>query len=215
MMSKKYLSENDQIVLNDISRFKTNKSASNLILLSLVFGCLYFLVMYAQCAGDLRATFYENGKNVYTIQMGVSVILNLVVLLAVFYSSIKIKNYSKIYCYVAGVVGIVQIVRIFVYPLQTYRKHLAAALGAGNRLFGIAVFLTLVIMLVLSAACLIGGAVMGYIKAMQRENFIKQIENGEVDLEAAYKDEPEEVEYNDEPEGIAVNDESEEVTENA
>lgn len=168
----------EQITLEkDIMLYKTNKWPRMLALLSLVFNCLYFMLLYAQ-----------NDQSYYTIKIGVSVILTLIVLLTVFLSSESIKNYSKGYCYVVVVIAAFQILRIFGYPLSGLKNNVLTAGYFGYYPTTSEVeFAILVIYLVLSAACLIASGVGGWIMADRLQAYKKKVEDGEVDIQGLIK----------------------------
>ncbi len=185
---KKQLTANQQIIENDIMRFKSNSKASLFTYLALVFGCLYFLCLYGQQAGDIAGTFENKtlgSVNVYTCIFGLSVILNLVILLGGFLASQEIKNYSKTYCYVAFVFAIIQVVRIFVYPMNVSSSELST----GGTIFPTYSYIFMLVWLVLSAVCFALSGLLGITGASKRAKFLKQLDAGEVDLEAAYKEE--------------------------
>ena len=68
--------EKNPVLQDDILRYKKNKFASGFALLALVFNCLYFALLYSILSTDL-----------YKLQLGFSVIINLLVLLIGFYAS--------------------------------------------------------------------------------------------------------------------------------
>lgn len=184
---KQQLSANDKIIENDISRYKSNTKASTPIYLALVFEFLYFLCVYGQQSGNIGATFAEStmgSTDVYTYMMGISVILNLVLLLGGFLASQELKNYNKMYSYIAWVMAVIQIVRIFIYPMQVYGSELST----GGTIFATYSFVFMIIWLVLSALCFAAAGTFGFIGSIKREKFNKQVDGGEIDLEAAYKE---------------------------
>lgn len=165
----------EQVVLNhDIMRYKKNKFAQMLALLSIVFNCLYFMLLYAY-----------NDNYFYQISIGVSVLLTLVTLLIVFLASENIKNYKKVYSYVLLVIAAYQILRIFGYPLYGL-QHKILTVGY----FGFyptpeqswIEFVILLIYLCASAACLIASAVIGWIQATRLESHLKKVENNEINI---------------------------------
>ncbi len=168
-----------KLIENDIMRYKKNKWAQMLALLGIVFNCLYFTLLYAQ-----------RGNTYKTVEIGVSVVLTLVILLTVFLSSENVKNYRKKYSIVLLVIAAIQILRIFGYPLDGLNNH---TLTAGY--FGFyptpeqswVEFVILTVYLCASAGCLIGSAVIGWIRALQYENYLKKIESGEIDVMATIR----------------------------
>lgn len=135
----------------DRMRFTKNSTAANFALLAILFDVLYFISIYESNVGSWY----------YNILIGASILYNLVFMLAAFLCSEGIKNYKVSYSYVMLLLGIIQIIRIFIYPMRakaatvTIMEQPVIVMGAGQ-------FLRCVVYLVLSAACLIIGAVIGY-----------------------------------------------------
>jgi len=177
----KNLTPNEQLLNLDIKRYKTNKLPANLALLGLVFGCLYFCLLYG-----FRGSFFSNWK------IGISVLVTLVTLLTAFLASEGIKGYNKKYCITLIVLAAVQIIRIFILPLSALQHDVAVKAGEElaleTRYFGVdlpygACFAFLVIWLCASAACFIASAVIGYINCKKLADFEKQVESGEIVIE--------------------------------
>ena len=170
------LTPDQKIIHSDIMRYKKNKLAQILAILGLVFNCLYFTLLYSYIDNSFK-----------TIVIGCSVILTLVVLLVIFLSSENVKNYRKAYSIVLLVVAAFQILRIFGYPLDGLRNQ---TLTSGY--FGFypkadqswVEFVILTVYLCASAGCLIASAVIGWIKSVQYEKYLKKVEGGEVDINA-------------------------------
>ncbi|MCD8205191.1 MAG: hypothetical protein LUD29_01050 [Clostridia bacterium] len=183
------LTSTDVIIKSDIKRYKKNSKASWITYLAIVFLCLYFLILYANRVGNRVAEFTDGkvlGSNqVYSYIFGVDVILNLCILLFGFYTGVKVGGYSKAFAYVAYVLAAIQIARIFIIPLS----YLDAMTNLNSTMLNSYDFTWLVVMLAASAACFIIGGVWGQIGAIEKENFQKALDEGEVDLEAALKDE--------------------------
>ncbi len=177
------LTANEQIIADDILRYKKNKLASTLALLGLVFNCLYFLLLYAMPKNEFT-----------TFSIGLSVILTLVMLLTIFLSSEGVKGYNKKFSIVLLVCAAFQILRIFYYPLKGIRDDLLVASDNLHYIgyFGIypsysnptstGYFILMLLYLCLSAACLIGSAVWGFIVATRLEKFQKRVDNGEISI---------------------------------
>ena len=126
--------------------------------------------------------------------IGLSVLCNLVVLLVTFLASEGVKVYNKKYCWLLLAVAVVQIVRIFIYPLDIARgggtlfdpgtnvisvRYFGATLGPAS------LSAILIIYLVLSAGCMLASAVIGYIRAVQLESFNKGLAEGKFTVEGA------------------------------
>lgn len=168
--------DNNSIIRDDILRYKKNKFASSFALLALVFNCLYFSVIYAISAV----------QSMFDVWMGISVIVNLLVLLMGFYASEGVKGYNKNFAYVLFALAVLQLVRIIYYPSIGMAKEWLV----GNFFFGITMTnasngVLMIVFLVASAACFIVSAVHGFIVARKLESFQKKLDNGEVSIENA------------------------------
>lgn len=175
----KQLTPNQQIVADDILRYKRNKLAQLFAILGIVFNCLYFCLLYAIPDAKMR-----------TITLGVSVVLTLVLLLLVFLSSEGVKGYNKKFSIVLLVIAVFQILRIFYYPLKGLQADTLVDIGY----FGIypkhstLFFVIMVIWLCASSACIIASAVLGWIYAARLEKFQKKLDSGEISVEQTLKD---------------------------
>ena len=149
----------------DRMRYTKNSLASGLALLAILFDVFYFISIYESNVGSWY----------YNILMGASILYNLVFMLAAFLSSEGIKNYKIGYSYVMIVLGILQIVRIFIYPVKAH----AAVVTIQNESVQVMQnrqFIFCVIWLLASAACLIAGAVIGMIRSRQLAAHIASLE---------------------------------------
>lgn len=149
----------------DRMRYTKNSLASGLALLAILFDVFYFISIYESNVGSWY----------YNILMGASILYNLVFMLAAFLSSEGIKNYKIGYSYVMIVLGILQIVRIFIYPVKAH----AAVVTIQNESVQVMQnrqFIFCVIWLLASAACLITGAVIGMIRSRQLAAHIASLE---------------------------------------
>jgi hypothetical protein len=177
-------SANDQILVADISRYKKNKLGANLALLGLLFNCLYFMLIYSY-----KQSILEDGSFVKfcSIDIGFSVILTLVSLLAAFLASEGVKAYDKRYCIILIVLAVFQILRIFYLPLYGLQNKLLTVnyFGLEESTPGVngIEFAILTIYLCASAACFIASAVISYIKTNQLNAHIAAVESGEIDID--------------------------------
>lgn len=163
------------VIQNDILRYKKNKLGANLAILGIVFGCLYFLILYAQV---------KNNDFYYTWEIAFDVIYNLFFLLFVFLFSEQVKNYNRKLFPAQLIVGILQIARIFWLPLKGIIN-----MNGDTTVITSVTFILMTVCLAASGACIIASAVIGFIRAKTVENFKKKIENGEVDLQGELKKE--------------------------
>ena len=176
----KKLTPNQQIVADDILRYKKNKLAQIFAILGIVFNCLYFCLLYA-----------IPDEKMWKIGLGVSIVLTLILLLVVFLSSEGVKGYNKKFSIVLLVIAAFQILRIFYYPLNGLQANSLNGIGY----FGyypdnssIVFFIIMVIWLCASSACLIASAVLGWIYASRLAKFQKAVDKEEISVEQTLKD---------------------------
>ena len=134
----------------DRMRYTKNTASSRLALLAIVFDILFFISIYKSDVG----TYY------YTITIGASIIYNLVFLLAAFLCSEGVKNYRIGYSWALIVLGIVQIARIFILPMNAHGTVVnnLPVMGDGQ-------FIRVVIYLAASAVCLFASALVNMKKS--------------------------------------------------
>lgn len=153
---------NNNLLKKDRMRFVKNKASSNLAYLAIIFNVLYFISIYSSDVGN----YY------YTILIGVSVVYNLLFLLAAFLSSEGLKNYKISYAVLIAVIGAIQIVRIFGFPLDGITKTVAD----GAKVMSTGQFVYVVCMLSLSALCAIASGVIGIVRTKELEAYKKSIQ---------------------------------------
>ena len=134
----------------DRMRYTKNTTASGLALLSILFDVFFFISIYESNVGSWY----------YNILIGASILYNLIFLLAAFLSSEGIKNYKIAYSYLMIALGIGQIIRIFIYPVRAHNATVIIQEKAVTVMEN-PQFIRCVLYLLLSAACLIVGAVIG------------------------------------------------------
>lgn len=149
----------------DRMRYTKNTLASTLAILAIVFDVFYFISIYESNVGSWY----------YNILIGASILYNLVFMLAAFLSSEGIKNYKIGYSYAMIVLGILQIVRIFIYPM---RAHAATVMIQEQPVTVMETrqFIFCVIWLLASAACLLAGAVVGMIRSRQLQRYMDSLD---------------------------------------
>ena len=129
----------DRSVQLDRMRYTKNTASSRLALLAIVFDVLFFISIYKSDVG----TYY------YTMTIGGSIIYNLIFLLAAFLCSEGVKKYQTVYSWVMIVLGIFQIARIFIIPMNAHNTMVASGPVMDDFQF-----IRLIVYLVASAACL-------------------------------------------------------------
>ena len=155
----------ENIIRLDRMRYTKNTLASSLALLAIVFNVFYFISIYESNVGSWY----------YNILIGASILYNLVFMLAAFLSSEGIKNYKIGYVYVMIILGVLQVVRVFIYPMRAHAATVTiqeqAVIVMGTRQF-----IFCVIWLFASAACLLAGAVVGMIRSRQLQAYLASLD---------------------------------------
>ena len=152
-------------IAKDRMRYTNDKFSSMLAIIAIVFDCLYFVSIYES---DV-ATFYYNWL------IGVSIVYNLVFLLAAFLASESVKNRKPGYSGVLVVLGVIQIVRIFILPAKA---HAATVLvnGVETIVMGNGQYFYCIACLVVSAVCCVVAAVMSARNNKILADYMKTIE---------------------------------------
>lgn len=156
----------EKLIQRDRMRFVKNSLCANLCYLALLFDVFYFVLLYRSDVG----TYY------YTIQIGASIVYNLLFLLIVFLSSEEVKSYNKNYSYILLAVGAMQIVRIFVIPTAAHAATIIVN-GENVPVMQDPQFIRSVLYLIISAACLIVSAVLNIIRCNMLEAHNKYLES--------------------------------------
>ncbi len=155
----------EQMIRRDRMRFKKNKLSANLTLLAIVLDVLYFVNIYQNDAGS----YYHNWL------IGVSIVYNLVFMLAAFLSEEGVKNYKKAYSIPLVILGLIQIARVFILPWQAH-SYVNVEAGFPEPPMGNGQFTYLVVLLIASAVCMVAAAVVNFVKCNALEAHMKMLE---------------------------------------
>ena len=155
-----------QTIKKDRMRYTKDSFSSTLLILSIVFDCLFFVSIYQSDVGN----YY------YNWMIGVSIVYNLVFLLVAFLASESVKNRKDGYTAIILVLGIVQIARIFILPAKA---HAATALvnGVEVAVMGNGQYMYVVGCLVASAVCCFVAAVTSAKNNKILADYMASIEN--------------------------------------
>ena len=149
------MSENEErFIRRDRMRFTKNTLSSGLALLGILFNVLYFVSIYRS----------DVGSYYYNILIGASILYNLIFMLTVFLCSEGVKNYNSVYACVLLVVGALQILRIFILPMQAHTA-VATINQQETIVMQSAQFIRVVVYLVASAVCCLIAGVVGIQKS--------------------------------------------------
>ena len=154
---------NDALIKKDRLRYSKNKLSANLTYLAIVFDVLYFISLYSS---DIKRQ--EIGGSYYVWMMGISVLYNLIFMLAAFLCSEGVKNYSLSHGFALMVVGALQLVRIFIWPMKLHTTEVGTT---GELVMQDGQFLLCIIYLVASAAISVLAGVFAVIKTTTLRNY--------------------------------------------
>lgn len=155
----------ERTIQRDRMRFIKNSLSSNLAILGILANVFYFVSIYKSDVG----TYY------YSYIIGISIVYNLIFMLAVFLSSEGVKNYKRNYSYLLAAVGVIQIVRIFIIPVDAHRTTVDLN-GQSVLVMQNAQFTRVLIYLIISAVCLVSSAVVNFIRCNELEAHLKTLE---------------------------------------
>ena len=159
----------DLYIKRDRMRFTKNTLSSTLVYVAILFNVFYFINIYKSDVGHNVGNFY------YQIRIGASIIYNLIFMLAAFLSSEGVKNYKEGYCWVLAVIGVLQIVRIFILPAQAAAAEVTIG-GTVYRVMESAQHTRVVIYLLISAACCLAAAVIGITRSRELNAHMADLE---------------------------------------
>ncbi len=157
--------EEERKIKQDRMRFVTNKLSSTLAILAILLNVFYFVSIYKSDPTGSR--FY------YNVDIGISVLLNLIFMLAVFLCSEGVKNYNKSYSIALIVIGVLEFVRIFFLPLEAHRTMIG---GGSDPVMSNGQFTRVVIYLAGAAALLLAAGIIGVIRSVRLANYKKTLD---------------------------------------
>ena len=149
----------------DRMRYIKNTASSRLALLAILFNVLFFISIYES----------DKGSWYYTILVGASILYNLIFLLAAFLASEGVKNYNIRYAYLLFILGVGQLIRIFIYPMKAHdatvkiKDQAVQVMGDGQ-------FIRVIIYLVISTACLLASAAINWKKSKELTAHVASLE---------------------------------------
>ena len=155
-------------IRRDRMRYTKNTLSSTLVIIAIVFNVFYFINIYNSDVGHNVGNFY------YQIRTGASILYNLIFMLAAFLSSEGVKNYKIGYCGALIVLGVLQIVRIFILPAQASAAEVSIG-GTVYRVMENAQHVRVVVYLLVSAACCLAGALIGIVRCRELSAHLAEI----------------------------------------
>ena len=140
---------NEAMIKRDRLRYTKNKLSANLTLLAIILNALYFVSIYKSDVGS----FY------YNYLIGISVVYNLLFMLIAFLASEGVKTYKVGYSFALIGIGVGQIIRIFILPMNASKTSLSLG-GEDTMVMESGQFMYVCVCLIASAAlCIIAGIV--------------------------------------------------------
>ena len=156
----------------DRMRYTKNTLCSNMAILAIVANVLYFVIMYK-----------INNKAMYELMMGASVVTNLLFLLFVFLCSEGVKNYNVNYAIMMIVIGVVEIARIFIWPLKLHNTETKILVPGSEPIITTVLndtqFALVIVCLVTASALLIVGGIIGVIRGKQLAAYNESLKQAE------------------------------------
>jgi hypothetical protein len=151
-------------IKSDRMRYTKNTISATLSYVAILLNAFYFISVYST---DIGTYFYK-------IDIGISVIYNLLFMLFVFLASEGVKAYDYKFSSLLIALGVMQIVRIFGIPMTAYFTFIK--LGTQYvQVMEFGQFILCVVCLVASGATAIAGGVIGLVKTRRLRNYEKKI----------------------------------------
>ena len=143
----------ERFVKTDRLRYTKNTASSRLAILAILFDVLYFVSIYKSDVG----TWY------YNIQIGASILYNLVFMLLAFLASEGVKRYKPAFSWLLIVLGVIQAARIFILPMSAHQAEIELQ-GQTVKAMEDPQFIRCIIYLAASAACCLASAAVNFRK---------------------------------------------------
>lgn len=158
------MTDEERLIQRDRMRYVKNSLASRLAIAGILFDVFYFVNIYQSDVGN----YY------YNYMIGISIVYNLIFMLATFLASEGVKNYVPSYSYLLLALGVGQFVRIFIIPA---RAHSSTTLvdNVEVNVMDNSQFMWVVACLVLSGVCLLGSAVVNFVRCRELSEHLKSI----------------------------------------
>ena len=151
-------------VATDRMRYTKNTISATLSYVAIFLNAIYFISIYST----------DVGSYFYTLEIGISVIYNLLFMLFVFLASEGVKSYDSKFSLLLILIGALQIVRIFGIPLNAYNAIITVGM---KKVYVMQPpqFILCIALLVLSAAAAIAGGIIGLIKTKKLRSYEKSL----------------------------------------
>lgn len=145
------MTKEDRKIVRDRMRYTKNKLSSTLAIAAIVFNVFYFVSIYKSDVG----TYY------YQILVGADIVYNLLFMLIAFLSSEGVKNYKMGYSFVLLIIGVLQVGRILLIPMQAHEATITVS-DVTTQVMSDKQFMWVVAWLALSALCCVLAAITSF-----------------------------------------------------
>ena len=157
----------DRQIQLDRMRYIKNTTSSRLCYLAILLNVLYFISIYKS---DVGSWYYQ-------ILVGGSIVYNLLFLLIAFLCSEGVKSYQANYSVILYVLGALQVVRIFILPMQAHNAVVTVG-GVETVVMGNGQFIRVIIYLACSAAALILAGIINHQKSSALNRHLASLGTG-------------------------------------
>ena len=158
---------NDRELKLDRMRYVKNTASSRLCYLAILLNVLYFVSIYKS---DVGSWYYQ-------ILVGGSIVYNLLFMLITFLASEGVKSYQESYSKVLFVLGVLQVCRIFILPMQAVNATVKVG-GEEIAVMGLAQFIRCILYLAGSAASLVFAGIINAKRAGALNRHIRETGDG-------------------------------------
>lgn len=149
----------------DRLRYTKNTASSRLVYLAILLDVFFFVSIYKS----------DVGSYYYNILIGASILYNLIFMLAAFLASEGVKNYKKGYTWLLMALGVIQVARIFIIPVQAHAATITIK-KVSYQVMENGQFIRVTLYLALSALCLFAAAVINLQKSNALASHIASLE---------------------------------------
>ena len=160
------MTQEELTIKRDRLRFTKDKTSANLVVMAIIFDCLYFVSIYSS----------DVGSYYYTWTIGASIVYNLLFLLTAFLASEGVKNRKTGYTGMLIGIGIMQIVRIFYLPAKAHAAVVVVS-GAEIPAMGDGQYFYVIACLAVSAVCCLVAAVTSHTNNKNLAEHMRSIQN--------------------------------------
>ena len=160
-------SMDDRSIRMDRMRYVKNTASSRLCYLAILLNVLYFVSIYKS---DVSTWYYQ-------MLVGGSIVYNLLFMLTAFLASEGVKNYQTSYCKLLFILGALQVLRIFILPMQAVNATVKVG-GEEIAVMGLAQFIRCILYLAGSAASLVFAGIINAKRAGALNRHIRETGDG-------------------------------------